>query len=825
MEPLYSILLCNQSISEYEEKIKEWLSKGVKVIWFTTNLDEVMALKTKHKAFAKVFLFQAYNVSFSEKICIVDGADDSNFVRHVLIPRCQQFNSQQYLVEHCKPEEHIEVQASAGTGKTTVMIDRILFLLHTIPDLHLSEIYMVTFTNDATNQMNKKLQDALMSRFDLTRDKKYLRWLEEQSKMKVSTIHSFAYRMLREYGIGESFTKNLSIRSFKYEKKEMIKDAIDKRIDDGKSIKEQLGINFYPASNLLNQYWGKFQQLGISHADMHKLDWGEPKDNESQMFHKLIMETIPELDDDYFEVKRKNDGVGLDDIMRDLQEVFKSDYRPKPDISMKFLFIDEFQDSDLSQIMTACILVKLLNAILFVVGDIKQCIYRFRGSNDQSFDILHQYMKEMNIRRPVVFDLVNNYRTSANVLNKMNRYFSVWGKLNYLQYRKPVNPINKNEGICKILHVDDRNDDDLKIKIAEIADERLEDLIKRIESGDLRPSEKTRVVLLARTHGEVHQCADIMRQNKIPVSVKEEGSFYSSEAVRDFYVMVSSFMFPDEPKYIFGFLLTPYAGDIDPMNVNDMEMLHGNYENLVGYLDHFLDQTNWKKYHKDMRLKPVLSVFKEILDDVSVVDNYITNRKKILQDREWEDSKCNAQVFTDAKQYQANLEKLMGIIQRNLGGEKVSIYDVYNFLKINVETNRNESEAKVQSEDDYRTVLCMTVHKAKGLEFDTIFIPFTDHGFITFEITEILIDPLKKKVAWNYLPENKMKNSRFIAPKMQSSYYKEMKNEDKFAAIQEETRILYVAMTRAINHFICLVPSKNSYCWAGMFEKVGVDYE
>ena len=70
-----------------------------------------------------------------------------------------------------------------------------------------------------------------------------------------------------------------------------------------------------------------------------------------------------------------------------------------------------------------------------------------------------------------------------------------------------------------------------------------------------------------------------------------------------------------------------------------------------------------------------------------------------------------------AKKYQVNLEKLIDIIQRNFGGDKVSIYDVYNFLRINVSTNRNESEAELETVDDYRSVLCMTVHKAKGLEY------------------------------------------------------------------------------------------------------------
>ena len=825
MEPLYSILLCNQVYSEYKDKLGQWLAKGIKVIWFTQNSGETSELKSAYKVFAKVFLFQAYTISFSDQAIIVDGKDDSDFVRRVLEPKCPLFNSAQYLVEHCKYDEHIVVQASAGTGKTTVMIDRILFLMHTQPELHLPEVYMVTFTNDATNQMNKRLQDVLVARYELTRDKKYLRWLEEQSQMNISTIHSFAYQMLREYGIGESFTKNLSIRSFQYEKKEIIKDAVDGKIDDSKSIQEQLGIPFYRANAILNQFWGRFLELGVSHSDMLRMDWGEPKDNSSRSFHKVITETIPKLDEAYFKVKRNNDGVGLDDIMRDLQKVLKSDYLPRPDISMKYLFIDEFQDSDLSQIMVACFLVKLLSVTLFVVGDVKQSIYRFRGANDQSFDILEQYMREMKIKDAVRFELVNNYRTSASVLQKMDRYFRVWGKLNYLQYEKSVIPFNHNEGICKMIHVDDKALD-FEDKVAAIASERLNDLKQRVESGKVKPNEKTRVVLLARTHKEVNMCAGIMRRHKIPVSLKEDGSFYASEAVRDFYIMVSSFMFPDEPKYIFDFLLTPYAGDVDPMNINDMEMLHGNYENLVDYLDHFLNQTNWKKYHKELRLKPVLSVIKEILDDVSVVDNYITNKKKILQDQGWQEKNYNAQTFSDAKQYQANLEKLMEIIQRNLGGEKVSIYDIYKFLKLNVATNRNENEAEVQTEDDYRSVLCMTVHKAKGLEYDTIFIPYTNRAFITFETTEVIVDPLTHRVAWKYTGDKEKKNRRYQYAEMENTYYKEMKEKDSFAAVQEEVRILYVAMTRAINHFICFVPTpKRKETWANMIQEVGVDYE
>ncbi len=824
MEPKYSVLLCNKALEEYREKIDEWLKVGIKVIWFG-NAEDVADLKRSYPDHAQAFILQAYEISVSDETEIIDGDDTESFVGNVLETECPLFNSAQYMVEHCNSSDHIIVQASAGTGKTTVMIDRIMFLLHTQEDLHLPDIYMVTFTNDATNQMNKRLQDALVTRYDLTRDKKYLRWLEEQSQMNVSTIHSFAYQMLREYGIGESFTKNLAIRGFQYEKSEIVKNAVDKRIDESRPILGQLGVPFYRAKSIVNQFWGRFLQLGISHEDILSLDWGEPINKTSQAFHKIVTETIPQLDEEYFDIKRKNDGVGLDDIMRDLQEVLKSDYLPKPDISMKYLFIDEFQDSDLSQIMVACLLVKLLGAILFVVGDVKQSIYRFRGANDQSFDILHQYVREMKIKEPVSFELVNNYRTSSEVLKKMDRYFEAWGRDDLLQYEKSVIPFNQSNGLCKMLFADEKSDG-FEDRIAMIASVRLDDLKNRVEASGKEPNEKTRVVILTRTNWEAQKSARILRKNKIPVSVREDGSFYASEAVRDFFIMVSSFMFPDEPKYIFDFLLTPYAGEVDPMNINDMEMLHGDYDNLVGYLDHFLDQTNWKKYHKEMRLKPILSVFKEILDDVSVIDNYIMNKKAVLKEQGWEDERCNAQTYTDARQYQANLEKLMEVIQRNMGGEKVSIYDIYNFLKINVATNRSENEAEVQAVDDYTSVLCMTVHKAKGLEFDTIFIPFTNRTFITFETTEVIIDPITRKASWKYTGDKEKKGKRVKYDEMASSYYDDMKIEDSQAVVEEETRILYVAMTRAINHFMCLVPNpKNENTWANLISEVGVDYE
>ena len=811
MEPKYSILLCNQDIADFENKIEHWLKDGIKVIWFGTEQDVTM-LKEKYHAFSKAFLLQAYVLAHDRAGIVIDGNDSERLI-DTLENLCPVFNAAQYRVEHCQPEKHIVVQASAGTGKTKVMVDRIMFLMHTVPDLNMAEIFMITFTNEAADQMNKRLQDTLITRYHLTKKVQYLQWLEQQSQMNISTIHSFAYTMLKVYGIGESFTQDLKIRSFTYEKKELIKNIIDSKTNDGESVSAQLGVSFYTANDIVKNFWDGITRIGISHRDLENMDWGNPINRDSEGFHRIMIDTIKRLDDEYFDIKRENDAVSVDDIMRDLQEILMRENLPIPDLSMKYLFIDEFQDSDLSQIKVACILVKLLDPALFVVGDIKQSIYRFRGATDQAFFVLERDMQEMQIPPAQTFTLVNNYRTAAGVLNSMSQYFRAWSDMGQLQYGKPVVPFNKDNGRFCIIPGEKK--DELEEQIAQIISEELDRLISNVESRDQEPTEKNRVVVLTRTNSQLDMLAGILRKHKIPTSVRRDGSFYASEAVRDFYLMVSSFLFSDEPRHIFNYLLTPYAGSVEPIGIHEMEQLHGDYDKLVAYLDHYLDQTSWKHYHKELRLRPVMSVFKDMIDNGFIIDYFIANSKTRKRANGWEENRCLAATLTEARQYQANLEKLMELLQRNLGGEKVSLYDIYQFLNLNIATNRTEQEAVVQSADDYRSVLCMTVHKSKGLEFDTIILPYTNRTFSTKEQTEILVDPVSCQVGWYFTDSNRRETRQKKYNEMQNDLYDELKEKDIQAEIREECRILYVAMTRAIDSLICIVPEpRNDRTWA-----------
>ncbi len=810
MAPKYSILLCNQPYTEYSNKISEWLHSGIKVFWFGSR-EEVQELKREYEAFAKEFLLLAYEVKIVSKCIIVDGDDRNQFIS-VLEKACPIFNAAQYLVEHNRSDEHIVVQASAGTGKTKVMIDRIMFLMHMIPDLQMSDIYMITFTNDAANQMNTRLQEMLLSRFHLTGNLRYFRWLEEQSQMNISTIHSFAYSMLKEYGISQSFTRHLKIRNFKYERKELIKDRLEERIQGHATIKSQVGLPLYRANALVDQYWEGFAKLGISRSDLEQMNWGYPMDKKSAALHQLISSVVGDLDEDYFAVKRQQDAIALNDIMRDLQTVLLDGQMPQTDISMKYLFIDEFQDSDLSQIKVAALLVKMMGTKLFVVGDVKQSIYRFRGATDQAFAILKRNLQEIGVNEVRNYILINNYRTAANIMNRMNVYFERWGKENLLLYDGPVVPFHQTAGVMEMIPGSKDTEEHNEV-IVETARKQLEALIRRIESSGKEPTEKDRVVMLTRTNGQLTALTELLKRNGISVSVSKDGSFFASEAVRDFYTMIGSYLFADEPKHIFNYLLTPYAGEIEPMDVNEMEQFHGNYEMLVEYISHYLRQTRWEKYYKEFRLRPVMAVIQKMLDYEPVLDHYILDTKKRYRDLGWDERRCNTVTRIQAMQYQADLEKLMELLQRNLGGDKISLYDIYHYLELQIASNRSESEPDIESEDDYTSILCMTVHKSKGLEFDTIIIPYTNRKFPTGVYTEILIDPLTKQVGWNCAPRKNPSEYHFSSREsyMKNDFYDVLKQKDMLKTQAEEARILYVAMTRAINNLYCIVDPDDYY--------------
>ncbi|MEM5644045.1 UvrD-helicase domain-containing protein [Bacillus toyonensis] len=134
-------------------------------------------------------------------------------------------------MEHAPYKENIMVKAGAGTGKTTVMIDRILYLLIK-EEVKPSEIVMITFTRDAAQNMHTKLRNLLFTRFKATSSVVFLSLIEKLNDIRIQTIDSFAKDLLKELASLRGFGLNVQLRSFTMEKKKWIEVELDNYFEE-----------------------------------------------------------------------------------------------------------------------------------------------------------------------------------------------------------------------------------------------------------------------------------------------------------------------------------------------------------------------------------------------------------------------------------------------------------------------------------------------------------------------------------------------------------------------------------------------------------------
>lgn len=816
MEPRYSILYFNEELTRYYDKIRAYLLDGIKVFWFGET-HECEALRKEFPGFVKEFFLQVYDISDMEGVSaipsskVIDGVGISDkystlfdwFERNIYA-----FNTAQYRVEHCKETANIVVKASAGTGKTTVMIDRILYLMHMIPGLNMSEIYMITFTNEATNQMNDKLQEKLLSKYSLTKNKKYLSWLEQQSQMHISTIDSLAYDLFRRFGTGVGFGRDLEIQPMEKDRKDLIKDILSDCLNERESIMTQIGMTYSEASRLIDDYWRELTRKGYTINEILEKDWGNAElEPIVANFQKTLCEVLKQFEKRYSQLKLDANAISINDLFFDFGHYLLDKQLECNGLDMRYLFVDEFQDTDATQIRTFASLAKTIGARLFVVGDIKQSIYAFKGATDEAFDILESEMKG-NL---CYYSLRNNYRTCANLMKVMEKYFFAWSDEGLLRYEESVRPFKKDTGEVYMEMVYKK--DEIPVLTINAIDQALQELELDVRSGKKKVSEKTKVAVLVRGNKKAAEIADLCRAEGMTVVLNSDKPFFLSQAVRDFYAMISSYIFVDQPIYTYNYLMTPYAVYDDVISVTEMERLKGDQKALNEYLQKFTANTSWHKYQKEFRIRPVLSVIKDIVENENVIENYIALDKDHMYGDDWTEAKKNRQALIDAKSYQMNLDKLMEMIQQRMDGEFATLYDIYVYLSLMISSNREEMEPDIEMVDDYTSVYIMTVHKSKGLEYDTVIMPAMNGGLIPREQTTILVND--KKIAWYY-----KKNT---SGHMNSVWYDELRKEAVRKGVEEETRMLYVAMTRAVNKLIMLVNNWDSYeSWSSLIRKVGL---
>ncbi len=468
----------------------------------------------------------------------------------------------------------------------------------------------------------------------------------------------------------------------------------------------------------------------------------------------------------------------------------------------KEILIDEYQDSNLVQEL----LLKSIsgeedeNYNRFMVGDVKQSIYKFRLARPELFiEKYIGYTKEASNRQRI--DLHRNFRSRPQVIDSVNSVFSRMmrpelGGVDYDEeaalYQGAVFP--KSETGTEDSAADPYRTEYLVIgkdeesrlttrgqEAAAIA-HKIRELYASLkvtdkETGKLRPVRYSDIVILLRTTaGWAEEFKAVLEQEGIPAYVSSRTGYFQTVEIKVLMQLLRVIDNPLQDIPLYGTMKSFFGGfeeeEIAKIRAEDKQA--PLYELLINYdgeekekVQEFL---KWLSgYRRKTAYTPIHKLIQDILTETGYLD-YVTARP-------------------GGSQRRANVEMLL---TRAAAFENTSYYGLFHFLRYMEQLEKYEvdyGEADILDENA-DVVRIMSIHKSKGLEFPVCFVAGLSKRFNMQDTTGRMIADADMGIGVDYVDEelrlqSKTLKKRAVALKM------------KLDTLGEEMRVLYVAMTRA----------------------------
>ena len=430
-----------------ESLISDWAS-GIKIYFYSdskTLLSNILKRLyaevekkglNKRKAFnifeGNTFLFNSgIAPTLSHDIIIINGDHFEDYKADFdILHNSSSFNKDQYEIEH-SPLTDIIVKAGAGTGKTFSIVSRINYLIwmkdYTSTDLSRA-IAMITFTNESADAMKEKLSDNFLNYYLLTKDTLYLDMIESVEDMNISTIHSISRKILQKFSSKIGLGKDFKIVTGNFKRGQILYNKLNKYVVSNADFEKKIDISMFQLGERLISFLDKLDNKNVDIVtDRNTLQFGKAANAVFDDLIGVICDTQNEMNS----YCRENNSIMLGDLIRKLRTLYDKLGTSNLLVSDKidFLFVDEFQDTDDVQIELMKKFKDFFGFKFFVVGDIKQCIYRFRGAEVKAFDTLVKGQPPMRF-----ISLNKNYRTDIQLMNKLNVVFQKWNEAGSLEY-------------------------------------------------------------------------------------------------------------------------------------------------------------------------------------------------------------------------------------------------------------------------------------------------------------------------------------------------------------------------------------------------------
>ena len=158
----------------------------------------------------------------------------------------------------------------------------------------------------------------------------------------------------------------------------------------------------------------------------------------------------------------------------------------------------------------------------------------------------------------------------------------------------------------------------------------------------------------------------------------------------------------------------------------------------------------------------------------------------------------------------ANYEYLLERIIKYSRIDSLTLNQIAEYLKINILTRQQQLAREISVDDEDIQFLCTTIHGSKGLEYGTVILPYTDDDISDIKKVKLDANYSESKLSYTVTFENKVRE--------RNSYYDEMLEVKE--QIAEESRILYVALTRAIRNCVWInnLDSNTRISWKTLLE-------
>ena len=602
-------------------------------------------------------------------------------------------------------------------------------------------------------------------------------------------------------------------------------------------VLSQKSISSFPRASKKEKEWELYEEIKEFHQKVRE-QINSQKENvftapaeelqrETAVIYPLLEEYMAltkRFAEIYFLCKKEKNVYDFDDLEHFALELLVESYDEQgeaqpsetaKELSKKYkmIFVDEYQDTNLVQETILEMLLNKKHNSLFTVGDVKQSIYRFRQARPDLFlRRKDQYISQADAG--VSIELRDNFRSAPGVLTFTNYIFSQLMEKDFggVDYNEKTalrpgegGPMMQDEETSEILFFQKDSASALKEVPEDILAEsavickRIKELIEEgYHYGDM-------VILLRSGAGRMEPMAEFLEQEGIPVSCDNKTGYFQTREITvmlnylsivdNIYqdipmasVMLSSIgKFTEEELVKLRVLIEePVRGKYTLYDFMRLYMQEGTEEELKKKIRDFLmDLLYFRQQKKEQPLSTLLWDIYErtgFYYDVQLMPDGEKRKENLLM------------LLKKAEDYEKTVFK--GLFYFNLYMKQLKSYEI----------EMGEAGTSMEEED---VVKIMTIHKSKGLEFPVVFVSGLSKKFNRMDLNKAVLCHPELGIGMECVNTT----LRFHHPSLMKNAIQEKVWKD---TLEEEMRILYVAMTRAKRKLILTGLIKSEELEAGM---------